>query len=67
MNAEQLEELKEVIREANLSPVQRMCCLICDHCLVYRDSRPSYCKHHKYELLNIHDSVCFNFRPLRKE
>lgn len=68
MTKEQFEELKQTIREANLHPIQRMCCFVCDYCKVYREYPiRSHCDLHHYDLLDAHDSVCFQYRPLRKE
>lgn len=63
MTQEQLDKIKEII---NNTPINRMSCFICDHCSVYRESTQCYCDYHQYFLMNADESVCFNFRPLKK-
>ena len=67
MTEEQFEELKQTIYDANTSPIQRMCCFLCDHCDTYKE-RPmrSHCNLHNYDLLDPHEGVCFQYRPFRK-
>lgn len=68
MTKEQLNEIKEVIRESNLSPVQRMRCFVCDYCDVYKTVPiRAHCRLHNYDLMDAHDGVCFQFRPLRNK
>lgn len=68
MTDEQFEELKEVVRTANLHPIQRACCFLCDFCDTYKDHPiRNHCRFHGYDLYDAHDSVCFQYRPLRKE
>lgn len=61
----QLDSLEQVIRESNLSPVQRMSCFVCDYCDVYKTVPLRFhCRLHDCDLMDAHDGVCFQFRPL---
>ena len=67
MTQEEIETLRELIYDACRTPINEMSCFVCDHCSVFRTSMKCYCNFHHYNLLDAHRSVCFNFRPLRKE
>lgn len=68
MTQEEIEALREMIfAAAEKTPINQMSCFVCDHCSVFKKSMESYCNFHHYNLLDAHGSVCFNFRPLRKE
>lgn len=68
MKNEQFEELKQAIYEVKNRPVQAMKCLVCDYCNIYIE-KPlrAHCKFHDYDLMDFENSVCFQFRPLRKQ
>ena len=67
MSQEELDQLHEWIYNANHSPIQQACCFICDYCDVYKDTLRCHCRYHDYDLLNAHDSICFQYRPLRNK
>lgn len=67
MTQKEIEVLREMVYDANKTPINQMSCFLCDHCIVYRTSMHGYCNFHHYSLLDAQGSVCFNFRPLRKE
>ena len=71
MKEELIERLIEVIREANLSPIQRASCLTCDLCDVENPSLKGYCRHHKKYIYNgfkgVQEGICFEYRPLMEK
>lgn len=67
MTQEEIKALREVIYAANNTPINQMSCFVCDHCSIFKKSMEGYCNFHHYSLLDAQGSVCFNFKPLRKE
>lgn len=68
MTNKQLEELKDIIREAKNAPVLKACCLTCDYCILFRGAVVrGRCAYHKYDLSSVYNNVCFFYRPLRDQ
>lgn len=67
MTQEGIEALREMVYAANNTPINQMSCFVCDHFSVFKKYMQCYCNFHHYSLLDAHRSVCFNFKPLRKE